>query len=83
MFPAVRVAHHADLDDYPILRFSEAPPVEVSIIDRPGELSLGVGEAVAGPVAAAIANAVFDSSGARVRDLLLTCERMLAAINDA
>ena len=70
-------------DDYPILRFSESPPVEVSIIDRPDEPSLGVGEAVAGPVAAAIANAVFDAIGVRVRDLPLTRERMLASINDA
>jgi nicotinate dehydrogenase subunit B len=70
-------------DDYPILRFSEAPAVEVSIIDRPDEPSLGVGEAVAGPVAAAIANAVFDAIGMRMRDLPLTRERMLAAINDA
>jgi CO/xanthine dehydrogenase Mo-binding subunit len=70
-------------DDYPILRFSEAPPVEVVIIDRPDEPSLGVGEAVAGPVAAAIANAVYDAIGVRVRDLPLTRERMLAAINDA
>lgn len=70
-------------DDYPILRFSEAPPVEVAIIDRPDEPSLGVGEAVAGPLAAAIANAVFDAIGVRVRDLPFTRERMLAAINDA
>ena len=70
-------------DDYPILRFSEAPAVEVSIIDRPDEPSLGVGEAVAGPVAAAIANAVFDAIGVRVRDLPFTRERMLAAINEA
>ncbi|MFO1158933.1 MAG: molybdopterin cofactor-binding domain-containing protein [Reyranellaceae bacterium] len=70
-------------DDYPILRFSEAPPVEVSLIDRPDEPSLGVGEAVAGPAAAAIANAVFDAIGVRVRDLPLTRERMLAAINEA
>jgi nicotinate dehydrogenase subunit B len=70
-------------DDYPILRFSEAPPVEVAIIDRPDEPSLGVGEAVAGPVAAAIANAVFDAIGVRVRDLPLTRERLLAAINEA
>lgn len=70
-------------DDYPILRFSEAPAVEVSIIDRPDQPSLGVGEAVAGPVAAAIANAVFDAIGVRVRDLPLTRGRLLAAINDA
>jgi CO/xanthine dehydrogenase Mo-binding subunit len=70
-------------DDYPILRFSEAPPVETIIIDRPDQPSLGMGEAVAGPTAAAIANAVFDAIGVRVRDLPLTRERMLAAINDA
>ena len=70
-------------DDYPILRFSEAPPVEVTIIDRPDQPSLGMGEAVAGPTAAAIANAVFDAIGVRVRDLPLTRERMMTAINNA
>src|SRR5215467_2104931 len=70
-------------DDYPILRFSEAPPVEVTIIDRPDQPSLGIGEAVAGPTAAAIANAVFDAIGVRVRDLPLTRERMMVAINNS
>jgi len=70
-------------DDYPILRFAEAPPVETIIIDRPDLPSLGVGEAVAGPTAAAIANAVFDAMGIRVRDLPLTRERMMVAINEA
>ena len=70
-------------DDYPILRFSEAPPVEVTIIDRPGQPSLGMGEAVAGPTAAAIANAVFDAIGIRVRDLPLTRERVMVAINNS
>ena len=70
-------------DDYPILRFSEAPLVEVTIIDRPDQPSLGMGEAVAGPTAAAIANAVFDAIGVRVRDLPLTRERMMMAINNA
>lgn len=69
-------------DDYPIIRFSEAPTVETVIIDRPGEPSLGMGEAVAGPTAAAIANAVFDAIGVRVRDLPLTRERLVQAIND-
>ena len=70
-------------DDYAILRFSEAPPVEVTIIDRPDQPSLGLGEAVAGPTAAAIANAVFDAIGIRVRDLPLTRERMMVAINNS
>src|SRR5215468_11229365 len=70
-------------DDYPILRFTEAPPVDTIIIDRPDQPSLGMGEAVAGPTAAAIANAVFDAIGLRVRDLPLTRERMMVAINEA
>jgi CO/xanthine dehydrogenase Mo-binding subunit len=55
----------------------------VTIIDRPDQPSLGVGEAVAGPTAAAIANAVFDAIGVRVRDLPLTRERMMVAINNS
>jgi nicotinate dehydrogenase subunit B len=70
-------------DDYTILRFSEAPPVETIIIDRPDQPSLGMGEAVAGPTAAAIANAVFEAIGVRVRDLPLTRERVVVAINEA
>jgi len=68
-------------DTYPILRFSEAPAVETIVIDRPDQPSLGVGEAVAGPTAAAIANAVFDAIGVRVRDLPMTPDRVLAAIH--
>ena len=70
-------------DDYAILRFAEAPPVETIIIDRPDQPSLGMGEAVAGPTAAAIANAVFDAIGIRVRDLPLTRERIMVAINNS
>ncbi len=69
-------------DDYPIIRFTEAPPVETVIIDRPAEPSLGMGEAVAGPTAAAIANAVFDAIGVRVRDMPLTRDRLLQAIEN-
>jgi len=67
-------------DDYPILRFDEVPEIEVEIIDRPGEASLGTGECAAGPTAAAIANALFDALGVRVRDLPLTPERVAAAM---
>ena len=45
-------------EDYPILRFSEVPAVEVELIDRPELPSVGAGEAAQGPTAAAIANAV-------------------------
>jgi CO/xanthine dehydrogenase Mo-binding subunit len=61
-----------DWETYPILGFAEVPAVDVVLIDRPEQPSLGAGEAVAGPVAAAIANAVASLLGVRVRDLPLT-----------
>jgi CO/xanthine dehydrogenase Mo-binding subunit len=68
-------------EDYPILGFEEAPRVDVVLLDRPDEPSLGVGEGTMGPTAAAIANAVFNALGVRVRDLPLTRERVAAVIN--
>jgi CO/xanthine dehydrogenase Mo-binding subunit len=66
-------------ETYPILRFSEVPAVEVEIVARPEEKPMGAGEAAQGPVAAAIANAVNDALGIRIRDLPITPERILAA----
>ncbi len=67
-------------EEYPILRFSEAPEVVVEIVNRPNERSVGAGEGAAGPTAAAIGNAVFDALGVRIRDLPITPERIVAAI---
>ncbi len=67
-------------DAYPILRFSEVPAVEVVICDHPEAPPMGAGEAAHGPVAAAIANAVFDAIGVRVRHLPLTPEHILEAM---
>ena len=70
-----------DWSGYPILRFQAAPEsVEVHIIDRPGQPFLGTGEATQGPAAAAIANAVADATGVRIRELPLTRDRVKAAI---
>jgi len=69
-----------DWESYPILTFSEVPPVEVEIIDKPGQPFLGAGEASQGPTAAALANAIADAVGTRVRDLPLTPERVKRAI---
>ena len=65
---------------YPILRFDETPEVEVSIVDRTDEPSLGTGECAAGPTAAAVANALFNAMGVRARDLPLTPERIARAM---
>jgi nicotinate dehydrogenase subunit B len=65
---------------YPILRFSEVPEVEVELIARPDMEPLGAGEAAHGPVTAAIANAVFDALGVRVRNLPITRDSLIAAM---
>jgi CO/xanthine dehydrogenase Mo-binding subunit len=56
------------------------PVVEVEIVSRPSEKPLGAGEAALGPTAAAIANAVHDALGVRVRDLPITRDRIIAAM---
>jgi nicotinate dehydrogenase subunit B len=70
-----------DWGSYPILRFTGVPDsIEVYVIDRPGTPFLGTGEAAQGPTAAAIANAVADAVGVRLRDIPLTAARVKAAI---
>jgi len=78
-FDALRVTS-ATWEEYPILRFSEVPAVDVEILNRPAERAVGSGEAAAGPTAAAIGNAVFNALGVRVRDLPITPERIVAAM---
>ena len=58
----------------------EVPEIEVALIDRPDEKSLGAGEASQGPMAAAIANAFANATGRRLRDLPLSPERVQAAL---
>jgi nicotinate dehydrogenase subunit B len=66
--------------DYPILRFSEVPDVHVELIQRSDIEPVGAGEAAHGPVTAAIANAVFDALGVRVRSLPITRDSLIAAM---
>jgi CO/xanthine dehydrogenase Mo-binding subunit len=66
-------------EDYPILRFSEVPAIGVEIL-KSEMPSLGAGEAAQGPTGAAIANALYDALGVRVRDLPLTPERIVKAM---
>ncbi len=66
--------------EYPILRFSEVPEVEVELIQRSDIDPVGAGEAAHSPVTAAIANATFDALGVRVRDLPITRDSLIAAM---
>jgi CO/xanthine dehydrogenase Mo-binding subunit len=69
-----------DWATYPIMRFTEAPTVEVALIDRPGTPAWGAGEPTACAIPAAIANAVFDATGVRMRSLPFTPDKVKAAL---
>ncbi len=77
----VRLSNRAresyDWNTYPILRFDEIPDVDVILIDRPEQKSLGVGETAQGPTAAAIANAIYHATGKRLRQLPFTPDRLV------
>ncbi len=69
-----------DWDSYPVLKFSEVPEIDIALLNTKDDVPLGVGEVSAGPTAAAIGNAVSHALGARIRDLPLTRERIMAAL---
>ncbi|WP_342655000.1 molybdopterin cofactor-binding domain-containing protein [Pseudomonas sp. F3-2] len=68
---------------YPILTFPEVPKVDVVMMPRQTEPPMGAGESASVPSAAAIANAVYDATGIRFRELPITAERILAAMKSA
>ncbi|MBU6258176.1 MAG: molybdopterin-dependent oxidoreductase, partial [Burkholderiales bacterium] len=72
-----------DWASYPILGFGAAAPVQVELIDRPDLPALGAGECSIGPTAAAIANAIDDALGLRMRRMPFTAEALMAAARDA
>jgi nicotinate dehydrogenase subunit B len=68
---------------YPILTFPEVPVIQVVMMPRPQDPPLGAGESASVPSAAAIANAIFDATGVRMREPPFTPERMRAALREA
>ena len=69
-----------DWAGYPIMRFTQVPQkIEVHIVPRPREPFLGTGEVAQGPTPAMIANAIADATGARLRQLPLSRERVRGA----
>jgi CO/xanthine dehydrogenase Mo-binding subunit len=66
---------------YPILTFPNVPDVVIDLIDRPNEVPWGAGEPATAVVPSAIANAVFDATGARLRSIPFRPAQVLAALN--
>ncbi|HEX9672293.1 MAG TPA: molybdopterin cofactor-binding domain-containing protein [Burkholderiales bacterium] len=72
-----------DWKSYPILRFPDVPEVYIDLIDRPTERPWGAGEPTAAVVPSAIANAIYDAVGVRVRSVPFTPDKVLAALRTA
>jgi nicotinate dehydrogenase subunit B len=66
---------------YPILTFPNVPDVKIDLIDQPNEVPWGAGEPTTSVVPSAIANAVFDATGARLRSVPFRPAKVLAALN--
>jgi CO/xanthine dehydrogenase Mo-binding subunit len=69
-----------DWETYPILKFSDVPELEIVLIDRPDQPALGAGEPATITTAAAVANAIFDATGARLRQIPFTPERVIESL---
>jgi len=69
-----------DWDSYPILRFEECPEVTPIVVQHLDQKPSGGGEEMMGPAAAAIANALFDATGVRLRQYPLTPALVLPAL---
>ena len=67
---------------YPIIKFPELPKIDVLLLPRQDQPPLGVGESASVPSAAAIANAIFDATGVRFRELPFTPERILRGLRE-
>ena len=68
---------------YPILTFPQAPDIVIELIDRPNEKPWGAGEPSAAVVPSAISNAIFDATGARMRSVPFTPEKVKSALRAA
>ncbi len=70
-----------DWDTYPILKFSDVPEVDVVLINHPDQPAVGAGEPATITTAPAIANAIYNAIGARVRQIPFTPQRIKAALD--
>ena len=69
----------SNFDTYTPCRMENAPDLDVILVET-GQYPVGCGEPAVTSVAPAIANAIFAASGARVRSLPITAEKVKAAL---
>jgi isoquinoline 1-oxidoreductase len=75
LFEAIRFENgrivNPSLAEYRVPRFSDLPQIEVVLVDRKDQRSMGAGETPLTGIAPAVANAIFDASGVRLRSMPL------------
>jgi CO/xanthine dehydrogenase Mo-binding subunit len=76
-----RASASRDWETYQVMRFTEMPEVKIVLINRVDEPAMGSGENAMTAIPAAVANAIFDATGARVRRLPFTPARVRAALS--
>ena len=69
-----------DWQSYPLLTFPDVPELVIALINQPHLPPLGAGEAACAAVPAALANAIFDACGARLREVPFTPDRLKKAL---
>jgi nicotinate dehydrogenase subunit B len=69
-----------DWISYPILHFTEVPTIDTIVINNPTYAPAGMGEPPVLGAPAAVANAIYDATGARLRSWPMTPDKVLAAI---
>ena len=69
-----------DWASHPIITYQDIPQIDIVLINRPEMGPLGGGEPSISPVPGAIANAIFDATGVRLREIPLTPKRVLAGL---
>jgi nicotinate dehydrogenase subunit B len=70
-----------DWSSYPILKFPDIPELDIVLVNRQDVTPLGAGELSTVPIPAAIASAIFDAVGIKLRDVPFTPKLVLAALN--
>ena len=69
-----------DWESYQVLRFTDLPEIKIALVNRPNKPAVGSGENAMTAIPAAVGNAIFDATGARIRRLPFTAARVKAAI---
>jgi nicotinate dehydrogenase subunit B len=72
-----------DWSTYRTVKFPDVPAIAIDLVDRPNEKPWGAGEPTAAVVPSAIANAIFDATGARLRSVPFTPQKVLAGLKTA